>query len=426
MPEVKFYLKKPEPSGKSLIFLKFKYSGLVLVYAFGQKTLPKDWNKAKQRLKSNKATTEDGNHSINDLLDNLEKVCRHAYHSEIPKGVPSPDTLRKYLSNFMSQNHNDDDPQTGPTLFSLIEDFMSGKVKHRGQEKKHATLANYKTTYNHLRDFAVKERYPVTFDSINLAFYDRFIDFLRKKKLGTNTIGKYLKDIKTFMAEAVDRDLTLNHQFRKKKFVVIKEETDAVYLTEREVEKLFKHDFSDDKKLESTRDLFVAACWLGLRYSDLSNIKAENIKNISGELFIEMKTQKTGETVIIPCHQTVLKIFEKYGNNKNRLPRAISNQKYNQYIKEACKTAGLIETGRLLAHPQSPLYDLVSSHTARRSFATNYYLQGFPSMELRMITGHRTETSFMRYIKVSKLDTAKRLSMHNKKNWSEKLMKVAS
>ncbi len=70
------------------------------------------------------------------------------------------------------------------------------------------------------------------------------------------------------------------------------------------------------------------------------------------------------------------------------------------------------------------VFDLLSSHTARRSFATNYYLLGFPTIDLMKITGHRTERSFLKYIKVSKLDTAKRLSEHIKDNWSKKLLSV--
>jgi integrase len=83
--------------------------------------------------------------------------------------------------------------------------------------------------------------------------------------------------------------------------------------------------------------------------------------------------------------------------------------------------AELNEVGRDSARPKDILADLVSSHTARRSFATNYYLQGFPTIDLMKITGHRTERSFLKYIRVSKLDTAKRLSEHIKANWSKKL-----
>jgi integrase len=90
------------------------------------------------------------------------------------------------------------------------------------------------------------------------------------------------------------------------------------------------------------------------------------------------------------------------------------------------RLAGLTEKGRLSSDPEKELSQCISSHTARRSFATNYYLDGFPTSELMKITGHRTEKAFLKYIKVTKLDTAKRLNVHIKKRWSEKLLRVAS
>ena len=77
------------------------------------------------------------------------------------------------------------------------------------------------------------------------------------------------------------------------------------------------------------------------------------------------------------------------------------------------------------SRPKERLCDLVSSHTARRSFATNYYLQEFPTIDLMKITGHKTERAFLTYIRVSKLDTAKRLNEHIKLKWNNNLMRVA-
>lgn len=228
------------------------------------------------------------------------------------------------------------------------------------------------------------------------------------------------------MGEAVDLDLTTNMQFRRKKFNVLNEETDAIFLTDAEIMKLYKHDFSENKRLDQARDLFVFGCCVGLRFSDFSEIKPENIVKIDGEFFVKIITQKTKELVIIPCNPVVLKIFRKCKANANRLPKSISNQKFNDYIKEACQEAKLNETGRLSTDPTKELWECVSSHTARRSFATNYYLQGFPTIDLMKITGHKTEKSFMKYIRVTKLDTAKRLGKHIKKNWSEKMLRVAS
>jgi integrase len=129
-----------------------------------------------------------------------------------------------------------------------------------------------------------------------------------------------------------------------------------------------------------------------------------------------------------------LDIFNRYQNSPNKLPKTISEQVFNRYIKEAAMAAGMTETGRLLNEPKAALNECITSHTARRSFATNYYLDGFPTMDLMKITGHKTEKAFLRYIKISKLDAAKRMAEHNKKrNWAvlmggieQKQLRVAS
>jgi integrase len=225
------------------------------------------------------------------------------------------------------------------------------------------------------------------------------------------------------MGEAVDLEYTDNMKFRHKKFAFNEEETEHVYLTEQVLAKLYALKITN-KKLEEVRDLFIFGAWVGLRFSDFSNIKTENSIQIDGDYFIKRITQKTKELVIIPCNLVVMEIFDKYADRPNKLPKTISNQKFNDYIKDVCKLAEFNEKGKVLSRPKEMLADLVSSHTASRSFATNYYLQGFPTIDLMKINGHKTERSFLKYILVSKLDAAKRLSEHIKAYWSRKLHSV--
>lgn len=444
MSEVNFYLKKApkktkeNPNPKSLIFLQYKFKGQRLVYSFGESVDPSSWNPKKQLVKSNKTTTADGRYSLNDLLDNLKRVCEEAYNTEIKNGTPTPATLKKYLVDFVNQQKN----KTGNniTLYKLIDRFIDNEIQYKGKSKQPETLKKYVTVRNHLKEFERIKRYPIDFDTINLEFYHKYVAFLRSNRtvkikgeksvisepLSNNTIAKDIQVIKVFMNEANDLGYTNNIQHRHKKFFTPWEEVENVYLTEMEVERLFKFDLSHSKRLEETRDLFVFGCHVGLRYSDYSNVQPENIIKNSGDLFIKMITKKTNELVYIPCHPIVLEIFEKYKDRPNQLPKKYTIQKFNENLKDACKKAGFNETGRLAANPDLELWECISSHTARRSFATNLYLQGFPTIEIMKITGHKTEKSFLKYIKVSKLDAAKRLSVHMKEMWNKKLLRVAS
>lgn len=428
MSDVNFYLKPAAANGKSHVYLRFMYNGKTLNFSFGQNIDPDKWNASKQRVKSNKQTTADGKHYLNDLLDKLAKECKTAYNEALKDGIPAPETLKEKLTAYMQQNEEPEGTQK-ITLFTLAERFKNNEIKNKGKDKSANTIKTYKTTLEHLKDFVKKEKdysKGLDFEDINLDFYYKFVTYLKGKNLGQNAVSKDVSILKVFMNEAVDLGYTTNMSFKHKKFAAPRVDTDAVYLTEDELMKLYNHDFSEKKKLEAVRDLFIFGCYVGLRFSDYSTIKPENIVTIDGDCFIKQITQKTGELVIIPCNPVVMEIFNKYKNNPNRLPRTISNQKFNEYIKEACKEAKMTETGRLATEPLLELHECVSSHTARRSFATNLYLDGFPTIDIMKVTGHRTEKAFMKYIRVSKLDTALRLSRHIKNNWSKKLLKLTA
>lgn len=435
LPEVHFRLKPVDEDGYCLIYLQFLYNGERLHFSFGEKIKQNDWSSAKERAKNKSALTSDGEHQLNDLLDNLQEVCEKAYKKEKSNGIPTPNTLKQYLREFLNKNLEKEKQDN--RFYELIERFINGEIKTQGKQKADTTLRGYRTTYNLLKQFEADTGYVINFDTINLNFYYKFSDYLNKpheltikgkrrlmEAVGTNTFGTRIKNIKVFMNEAVDQELTSNLAFRHRKFAVPTEETDAVYLTEKEIIQLYKHDFSKNKRLEQVRDLFVFGCFTGLRFSDYSQIKPENVVTVDGKTMIKKIAQKTRIPSIIPSNPVINEIFKRYGN---RSPRAISNQNFNDYIKEACEDAGLVEVGRLHTDPERKLFECITSHTCRRSFATNYYLQGVPTYLLMKITGHKTERSFLQYIKVDKLQAAQKLAEHIEKNWnwSEVMLRVA-
>lgn len=423
-PQVNFRLKPEGKDGFSNIVLDFAYQKRRLRYEFGQSVKPNDWNDKKQRVKNKQTTTNDGKFALNDMLDNLELTCLRTYSESLKDGIPDPIILKRTLDLLIDKNHNNTEVTNKPTIFSLAQRFIDGEIKFKGKDKSQSSLDNYSAVTKHLREYQVYSKSRVDFDTIDLDFFYSYVSYLKNnKKLSVNTIAKDISIIKVFMGEAVDLEYTDNMKFKHKKFAYNEEETDHVYLTEAELNKLYELKITN-KKLDEVRDLFIFGAWVGLRFSDFSNIKPENIVQIEGDYFIKMITQKTKELVIIPCNPVVVEIFEKYADRVNKLPKTISNQKFNDYIKDVCNLAKFTEKGRVSAKPKETLADLVSSHTARRSFATNYYLQGFPTLDLMKITGHKTERSFLKYIRVSKLDTAKRLSAHIKEKWSKKLLAV--
>ena len=119
----------------------------------------------------------------------------------------------------------------------------------------------------------------VDFDTIDLDFYSGFISFLTKEGYVKNTIGGFIKNVKIFMNEAVERKLTKNLEYRNLKFKVMEEQVDKIYLSEKELLRIYDLNLVQNPRLEKMRDLFLIACHSGLRLSDLIQVKKEKIIN---------------------------------------------------------------------------------------------------------------------------------------------------
>ena len=301
-----------------------------------------------------------------------------------------------------------------PFVKQLINESNNRTNYKTGKKISVHTIKKYRTTLNHLQDFIIKTRYKVDFENINTIFYEEYKKFLMNEyKLSVNSIGKDFSVIKFFLNEATERGINNNLSFKSSRFKTISEVSDTIYLNEQELKLLFDLDLTESKTYSGVRDLFLIGCFTGLRYSDYSVLTKENI--IDGK--IRITTYKTGEPVVIPIHPIVKAIFEK---RNYELPKSLSNQKTNQYLKEIAAEIDELQVlvnkkitkGGVREVQYLKKYEMVTTHTARRSFATNLYLSNFPSISIMKITGHRTESAFMRYIKITPDDNANALEAH--------------
>ena len=402
MGEVNFYLKKPNEAkqhkdAKCLIYLQFRFHGKKLVVSTRRSIEPKYWNEQKQRAKANNIP---GYVNLNDNLDSIQKACKIAYdHESRSGGVPDKNTLKAHVLKHIYQNEVDPNK---PTLTKLIERFINGEIRSGGKEKAINTLYAYKNVQKHLYNYGLKIKKVIDFEDVTLEFFYGYTHYLSKElNLKRNTIAKNIKILKAFMGEAVDLNYTSNLAFRSRKFSASPEETDSIALSWKEIAKLHSFDLSHNPRLEAVKDLFVFGCRVGFRYSDYSTIKRENIIVTEGKTRIRIKQKKTPNNppVEVICDKIALEILEKYKHNHNSLPIAKKNQPFNADLKEVCRLAGLTEKGRLASEPEKELYKCISSHTARRSFATHYSNKGVNTRYLMQITGHKTEFAFARYLK---------------------------
>ncbi len=292
--------------------------------------------------------------------------------------------------------------------------------KRTGKPLAAGTIKKYKLVLKYLKEYEELKNSTLLLKSITYDFYKDFVVFCRKtKKFADNTTGSNIKIIKQWLSEANKRgycDIDLSD------FTTMTNETKDIYLTDNEINKIFSYDFSSSLRLSNARDLFIIGARSGLRISDFMRLDIDNIN----DNFIEIKAQKTGESVVIPMHPQINVVLKRNGG---KLPRSISEQKFNDYIKEICMLVGIdaiVEGGKLnpktrrKEYGKFPKYELVSSHTCRRSFASNLYGK-IPNTTIMGITGHKTEKEFLKYIKITPKQNAQRLkeyydSQENNKN----------
>lgn len=249
-------------------------------------------------------------------------------------------------------------------------------------------------------------------NELNKDFYNSFVDYLYRKGYKGNTVGFFIKNLKAVinslpLAQRAACEFIQDRQCKK-----VKEEISNIYLNEEELRKIAELDLSGH--LDKARDQFLLLCWTGCRYSDLGKLSKENIVTMNSRDYFKIEQQKTKATPTIPIFPAVRAIMEKY---EYSVPKPMSDQKLNSYIKEVAKRAKLnaevkithteMKDGKVQRVTRKyKQWECVKVHTARRSFATNLYKRGFPALMIMRITGHQTEKAFLSYLKVTEDENA--------------------
>ena len=313
------------------------------------------------------------------------------------------------------------------TLVQAVSDFIAAApttIRHKGKPICAARLNHYKQVLNNLLAMGAD---GVTIEHADKSFYDSFVRFMYANGYKQNTISTRVKCIKSVinslpMAERVGCEFV-----EPKKCKAVMEDIDNCYLDEKELQTLADLDLADSPYLDRVRDQFLLLAWTGCRYSDLGKLSSKYIVNEDGDDFFSLEQQKTGAKVVIPILPPIVPILEKYDYQP---PKPISNQRFNDYIKQVAQLANLddevttIHTQQMKGdfvpgrvETRRPKWQAITAHTARRSFATNMYKRGFPTLAIMAITGHKTEKSFLTYIKVSEAENAALLKKQFMAQW---------
>ena len=387
---------------------KKKYTPLK--YATGEKIKPCYWKD--NPVYRAKQSRDFDYENFNIHLDNVEGAAKKVYRIERNKGhIPTPDQLRDLLSYELKRKLIPGTVTLNGYIKQFLIDIKSGHTETANKTKfKYSTIRSFEGLQQQFDKFQKEKGKLYDFADITMDFYDDFVRYFNDKQYSPNSIGKHIKSLKIVMHRAKDEGLHTNSEIDRKKFKAINAEVQEIYLTEKDIEKLLSLDLSKNKLYDSIRDIFLVGYFTAQRFSDYSRISKDNIRPLnSGGKVIDLIQQKTGERVVIPVRPELDKILKKYDYN---LPKSFE-QKVNENIKKIALLAKIEETviiektegGLKIKRPKSKA-SLIKTHTARRSGATNLYLAGIPTIDIMKLTGHKTEKEFLKYIKVTKEQTA--------------------
>ena len=418
MPRVNYILKyKSNPAS---IYVRFTNGRKLDITTKSELFInPTFWDDKRQEVRN---TTKATNRNfINNKLKALEAHLFETYMVDYTSGEYIDNQwLKKTIKTFYGQPIDD----TKQNIYWV--DFADNWIIKQKEERanlKTGELVNSKTILNYESAISFVKKYEkkhnkLKFIDIDLTFHARFIKFMGDLDYGGNTIGKIVSRFKTICREAKESGIKVNPVFESRKFYIPKEETFDVYLDEKKIDILYNLKIENDS-LDNVRDNLIIGCWTGQRVSDfLVGLSTDKIH----ENIIDITAQKTGERVAIPIHPMVANIIKK---RNGKLPKKINESDFNKKIKQICKDAGFKEMckGKVMNADTKrkklgdyPFHELITSHTCRRSFATN--LDGkISSTVIMKIGGWKNEITMRNYIKKASKDSAIELQEYYYKKW---------
>jgi site-specific recombinase XerD len=220
---------------------------------------------------------------------------------------------------------------------------------------------------------------------------------------GENTLVDYFNKIRTFFRWCYDFGYTTNRPFDKFKVGSAVYGT-PIYINLDERNKLYAYDFSDNPRLERQRDIFVFQTLIGCRVGDLYRLTKANIVDGSVEYIPDKTIESNPKTLSVPLNSIAQEIIKKYKDIPgDKLFPFVAEQQYNEDIKNILKTAGIDRMVTVLnpltrKEEQHPIYDVASSHMARRTFIGNLYKKVKDPNLVGALSGHKEGSkAFARY-----------------------------
>ena len=389
MIKTTFVLKEPKSSSETIIYLVMRWDGLQMKISTKQKVNPKFWNK--DRLKVKETISEKNHQHINKELVEIEKVAYKMFNSFTDTFKRKPNS--EELKNLIEQEYFQNNPMFKKVDKKTILDYFDDYIETIKSTTAHTTVQKYKQAKENFKDFQKDKKRIYNTEMIDLKFRNEYVEYLiETKKYAPTTVYRKMKFLRTVLYFIENLGIKVNPFLHNSRFLTKDIEVDNIALSENEIDEMERLNLSNNKRLEQVRDLFLVACYTGQRFSDLNKI---NQSNIIDDEYIAIRQQKTNEQLTLPLLKVVKTILVKYSY---KLPK-ISNVKFNEYIKDVAKLCETLNK-QYNGDNKKVRWQMISSHTARRTFVTLNYGKGVDLDTLKLGTGHKQTKTLQTYIKM--------------------------
>jgi len=423
MISVKFYLKDRGAPRKSSIRASVCFDGNRILFSPGISYNPKNWDF--ERGLPRKVKGDESYAAVTSRLKELELRIAKSYNDLSQNGTTRvrPKILKSKIFDAPSRNNQATKEKLFYTLSQFIHTFIrdceTGKrLTSKRVKMGYSTIQTFITTKNHFEQFEKNYKKTIYLKDFNQSVHDDFIEYLEiELEQSRNSSSKHITNIRQVLLYAIKRNEFSKVSFFDIKFETGREDSDNIYLTEDELQLLINLTDFKSKLEEEVRDLFILGAYTGLRFGNYVSLDL----GLVNDGYIEVINIKTNFKNTIPILPEVERIISKY---KGQLPAAPTNQEFNRTLKDISRRIPelnrpfekRITKAREKQIIRKMKWEMVMTHTARRSFCTNMYLRSIPVPTIMAISGHRTEKNFYKYIKADGMEHAKLLkSIINKK-----------
>jgi len=403
---IRFYPEKRGGITENVpIIMSITYASQRLFHYTGKRCNQQQWDADKNALKKNQVAPNGQNSTyFNADLDKIKVTVQELFKAYDVSGVtPSKEQLRENLKKKLGKASS---PTEGEGFFDRFEQYIRDSRLSDGFKK------HMRTTCNKLRTFNPNTR----FEKLTVQYLTDFQNYLLADcNLSKNSAIAELRRLRSFISYAFRHEWTTQNAFQSFR---VEAETygDPVFITTEERNMLFDATI-ENERLARVRDIFVFQCLIGCRVGDLVKLKRKNIINGFVE-YIAGKTQDDNPRVArVPLTPAALTILSRYNLPNGDLLPYITDQRYNEYLKELFRHVGLTRMVTVLdpktrVSVQKPISEVASSHMARRVFVGNLHRKGVKNEIIASMSGHvENSKALSRYYNINDADKQEALKL---------------